>query len=50
MKRRYPGIQVLVRRDRDGFQIIRTNFEQEFKYNITDMENFNQDEAETNLN
>lgn len=50
LKRRYPGIQVLVRRDRDGFPIIRTNFEQEFKYNITAMENFNQDEAEASLN
>lgn len=50
LKQRYPGIQVLVRRDRDGFPIIRTKFEPEYKYNITDMENFNQDEAETSMN
>jgi len=33
-------MKVQVRRDRDGFAIVKTSFEQEFKYNLDDIMNF----------
>lgn len=33
-------MQVLTRRDRDGFAVIKTIFKTEYKYNLEDIENF----------
>lgn len=49
LKKSFPGLKVLVRRDRDGFAIVRTKFAPEYKYNIDDMENYDEDAARTRM-
>ena len=38
IKAKYPGIKVQTRRDRDGFAIVKTTFEPEYKYNLDKLE------------
>ena len=44
LRKQYPGAQVLSRRDRDGFAIIKVAFQPEYKYNIDILANFNYEE------
>jgi hypothetical protein len=43
IKSRFPQINVLVRRDRDGYAIIKTQYKPKYKYNLDDIEKFNAD-------
>jgi hypothetical protein len=38
-------MQVLTRRDRDGFAVVKTMFKPEYKYNLEDIENFDYQKA-----
>ena len=40
LKKRFPDLQVLVRRDRDGYPVIKTQYKPKYKYNLEDIENF----------
>jgi hypothetical protein len=37
IKTNYPGVEVEVRRDRDGYSIIKTKFKPKYKYNLEDV-------------
>lgn len=39
IKQNFPDVQVLMRRDRDGFPIIKTLYKPHYKYNIDDIQN-----------
>ena len=43
IKSRFPQINVQVRRDRDGYAIIKTQYKPTYKYNLEDIEKFNAD-------
>lgn len=45
IKTRFPGVDVLVRRDRDGYAIVKTQYKPKYKYNLDDIEKFNADET-----
>jgi hypothetical protein len=45
LKRRFPEIDVLVRRDREGYPIVKTQFAPKYKYDIDQAINFNPDEG-----
>jgi len=45
LKTKYPGMQVLTRRDRDGFAIVKTTFEPEYKYKLEDIESWDSEES-----
>lgn len=47
LKSHFPDLTILVRRDRDGYPIIKTQFKQKYKYNIEDLEKFNAEEFMT---
>lgn len=44
-----PGVKVHTRRDRDGFAIVRTSFEPDFKYNLDELEALNLDQTRDNM-
>ena len=41
IKTNYPVVEVEVRRDRDGFAIVKTKFKPKFKYDLNHIENYN---------
>ena len=45
IKSRFPHVNVLVRRDRDGYPIIKTQYKPNYKYNLDDIEKFNADQT-----
>ena len=47
LKEKFPELTVLVRRDRDGYPIIKTQYKQQYKYNLDEIEKFNFDEYMT---
>lgn len=47
LKTRFPDVNVQVRRDRDGYPIVKTQFKPKYKYNIDDISNYNVDESMT---
>lgn len=47
LKTNFPDLTILVRRDRDGYPIIKTQYQQKYKYNIEDLEKFNAEEFMT---
>lgn len=38
-----------MRRDRDGFAIVKTQYKPNYKYNLDEIEKFNADESMTNI-
>jgi len=40
LKQKFPGVKVQTRRDRDGFAIVKTMYEPEYKYNLAKFENW----------
>lgn len=34
IKSRFPDLEVLVRRDRDGYPIVKTQYKPKYKYNL----------------
>ena len=50
LKAKYPGVTVQIRRDRDGFAIVKTLYNIEYKYNLEKIEAWDKDEARTELN
>ena len=49
LKERFPGLTVLVRRDRDGYPIVKTQYKPTYKYNLDEITKFNPDEAITTV-
>ena len=49
IKSRFPHVNVLVRRDRDGYPIVKTQYKPQYKYNLADIEKFNADETMTTI-
>lgn len=47
IKTRFPDVQVLVRRDRDGYPIVKTQFKPKYKYNLDEIVNFDADQQMT---
>lgn len=45
MKDKFPGTQVFSRRDKEGFAVIKMTFNQEYKYNLNDIEEWDKDAA-----
>ena len=46
LKEKFQGAQVWSRRDKDGFAKVKLTFEQEFKYNLKDIEEWDKDVAQ----
>jgi len=46
LKAQYPGMKVQARRDRDGFAIIKTLYDNAYKYDIARMETWDPEEAQ----
>lgn len=44
IKGNFPDLQVLVRRDRDGYAIIKTQYKPNYKYKLEDLENMDVDQ------
>ncbi len=40
---------MVVRRDRDGYAIVKTQYKPNYKYNLEDIEKFNADETMTSI-
>ena len=40
IKERFPDIEVLVRRDRDGYPIVKTQYKPTYKYSLEDIDSF----------
>jgi hypothetical protein len=38
IKNNFPGIEVLVRRDRDGYPVVKTLYKPKYKYSLEDIE------------
>lgn len=49
IKERFPDVEVLVRRDREGYPIVKTQFKPKYKYNIESLEKFNADDEATKI-
>lgn len=45
LKQKLPGARIFTRRDRDGFAVVKTTFEPEFKYNLDVIESWEQEDA-----
>ena len=45
LRKQYPNAQVLSRRDRDGYAIVKVSFKPEYKYDIETLTQFNKEEA-----
>ncbi len=45
IKTRFPDLEVLVRRDRDGYPIVKTQYKPKYKYNLDDLESYEPDAA-----
>jgi hypothetical protein len=41
---------VLTRRDRDGFAVVKTQFKQKYKYDLNQIEKFDQEQSMKDLN
>lgn len=50
LKERYPGMRVQARRDRDGFAIIKTLYDNSYKYDIDRLEAWNPEQATLDKN
>lgn len=50
LKERYPSMRVQARRDRDGFAIIKTLYDNSYKYDIDKLEAYNPDQAQAEMN
>ena len=46
LRKQYPNAQVLSRRDRDGYAIVKVSFKPEYKYDIETLTQFNKEEAQ----
>ena len=47
IKTNFPSIEVQVRRDRDGYPVVKTLYKPQYKYNLDEISNFNPDESMT---
>jgi hypothetical protein len=47
IKKNFPDLTVLVRRDRDGYPIIKTQYKPVYKYSLDDLDKFNAEEFMT---
>lgn len=44
IKESFPNLEVTVRRDRDGYPVIKTHYQKKYKYDINELEKFNPEE------